>query len=160
VLLFGFNYAYSQESKSQICKNACKVLNDPNFCKRICEIELSNLKWKFLDFNALGDAFFYNLETVSVPKDIVKGWIKIVFSEKGKQKWIKSQGEFGKMYKNLDYSLTSYEIDCSQKKCRLLETIDYASNGSIIISGPNPEREWKLIPSNSIMEDLFKKVCR
>jgi len=123
-----------------------------------------NSNWKFLGFDALGNALFYDPKNVFISENIIKGWVKAIYSKKGKSSFIKLMSttgiNFEEIFKNLDYVLFSYEIDCSQKKCRLLETIDYASNGSIIISGPNPEREWKLIPSNSIMEDLFKKVCR
>jgi hypothetical protein len=158
ILLFGFNYAYSQESKSQICKNACKVLNDPNFCKRICEIEISDPKWKFYNLS-IGGAWFLDPTSISAFNNVVKVRVKIIYSEIEKQQIVKIMG---REYKKLDHSLILYEIDCAKKRERIISLVAYASDGLVINSRkiPNFPAEWIPILPNSVAESLFKEVCR
>jgi hypothetical protein len=70
------------------CKSRCNSFNnDPKFCKRICEKEIFEPKWKLLGFYIPGLAYFYDL--VSTSDGIVKVWLKTIYSEKGKQDYIK-----------------------------------------------------------------------
>jgi len=162
VLLFGFNYGYSQkndfEEAIRKCKETCGKYNSPKFCKRICEIEISNPRWKLYRFGTLGSAYFYDLESISTSHNIVKVWEKIIFSERDKQHQIKKYGE---KYENLDQTLNLLKIDCSEKRFQILVGVDYASDGSIIYRGEIPEylAEWYSIPPDSIIEKLFEEVC-
>jgi hypothetical protein len=172
VLLVCFNYAHSQDNNLKIvieegikaCKEGCKTYNSPGFCKRICEKEIFDLRWKFLDLDSLGSAHFYDSESIVVSGNIVKVWKKLIYSERGKQYYIKwrIQKKLNvKGYKNLDYTLDLFKIDCFKKKFQILETIDYASDGSILESVNFPEflSEWSSILPDSVGEGLFKKVC-
>jgi len=66
------------------------------------------------------------------------------------------------LYKNLDHSLVLYEIDCAKKRFRKLSFADYASDGSILDSGDIPKflSEWDSILPGSVIERLFKEVCK
>jgi hypothetical protein len=193
LLLFNFNYGYSQESNSEEvikdCKNQCNSYNNsPEFCKRICEKEIFDSRWKFFAFNPSGSAFFYDLKTKSMSGDsryvikdridneaksisdrvtivrigIVKVWTKIIFSEKHKQFYIKFNNLDAEKYEKLDYKLTLYKIDCPAREFKLLETIDYASDGSVLGKQEFPEFfiEWKAIEPNSVIKILFDQVCK
>jgi len=180
VLLLCFDYANSQdnslkkvmkeaikeviEEAIKTCKEECKILNSPRFCKRICEKEIFDPRWKFLDFDTLGAAYFYDSESIVVSGNIVKVWVKQIYSERNKQYYIKLRIQKKlnvKGYKNLDYTLDLFKIDCLEKKFQILETIDYASDGSILESVDIPEflSEWSSITPDSVGEGLFKKVC-
>jgi hypothetical protein len=161
VLLFGFNYAYSQESDFEevikVCKNLCSFVNNNlKFCERICEIEIFDPRWRLYNFNSLGSAYFYDPESISTSYNIVKVWTKIIYSEKDKQRYIK---KFGKKYKKLDYSLSLSEIDCSKKRYRVLNLVYYALNGSVIDITDNFLAEWHSIIPDSVQETLFEEVC-
>jgi len=65
LLLLGFNYGCSKKNNSEEtikkCKNKCR--DDPNFCSRICEKEILDPRWKFLNFDKnSGSAFFMILK--------------------------------------------------------------------------------------------------
>jgi hypothetical protein len=164
ILLFSLNYGCSKRSSSKEtaikeCKNTCSALNDPNFCSRICEKEILNPRWKFYGFDEFGSAWFYDLESISTSYDIVSVWIKKIYSEEARQKEIKESGE---RYKELDYSLGFSKIDCSKRRGQPLGIIVYAFDGSIInqIEIPESSNIWQPIPPDSMMEKLFKEVCK
>ena len=170
------------------CAQQCKLITDPEYCKRICEKEIFDSRWKFFAFNPSGSAFFYDLKTKSMSGDsryvikdridneaksisdrvtivrigIVKVWTKIIFSEKHKQFYIKFNNLDAKKYEKLDYNLTLYKIDCPAREFKLLETINYASDGSVLGKQEFPESfiEWKAIEPNSVIKILFDQVCK
>jgi hypothetical protein len=173
VLLLCFNYAHSQDNEREkavkefekaieTCKDWCKTYNGPEFCKRICEKEIFDLRWEFLDFDILGSALFYDPESVFTSDGIVKVWVKQIYSEKDKQDFIKGLSVKSiKRYKNLDYSLYLIKIDCSERKFQMLEAIGYASDGSVLGIENIPEflAKWISIPPDSGIERLFEEVC-
>jgi len=157
MFLLKFNYGCSKkendfEETAKNCKRVCEVYNDPKFCERICEIEIFNPRWTFLLFNKFGSAFFYDSKSLSASDKIVKVWVKMIYSEREKLH------DFGRKYENLDFVLDLFEINCIENEFRLLSSIMYASDGSII------KREdffpvWKPIVPNSTGEAIFKTIC-
>jgi hypothetical protein len=172
VLLVCFNYAHSQDNNLKVieedikaCKEVCKTYNSPGFCKRICEKEIFDPRWKIFSFSSSGSAWFYDSESIVVSGNIVKVWEKQIHSERSKQNYIKSKIQKKlnvKRYENLDYTLDLLKIDCFKKKYQILESIDYASDGSVLDSIDIPEflAEWSSIPPDSVIEGLFEKVCK
>jgi len=161
--LFSFNYLSSMDYEK--CLEECKEIHkkEPNFCKRVCE---PDVYWTFLCFDEKGSAYFYHVEEVVqsyiFPKEkIVTMWVKKIFSNKDKLKYIK----LGPKYKKIDYEITLYKIDCAEKKYKLLKTVIYASDGSVIkeVSAPKWETEWMLkwdyIVPGSMERKLLIKVC-
>ncbi|MBO8144204.1 MAG: hypothetical protein H0Z16_06455 [Thermodesulfobacterium sp.] len=168
MFLFEFNYGYSQKNDFEeaikekiikVCKEYCRIYNSPKFCKRICEVEISDPRWIFLGFDSSGSARFYDSKSLSTSDNIVKVWVKIIYSERAKQEYIK---EKGRKYENLDLSLDLLEIDCTKKIFQILSFIYYASDGSVIDSYDYPEflADWNPIPPDSMIEALFKKICQ
>jgi hypothetical protein len=108
VLLLCFDYAYSQDNSLKkvegeaikevieevikICKEECRIVNTPRFCKRICEKEIFDPRWKFLGFSDDGSAYFYDSKSIFISDGIIKVWGKLIYSEKGKQDLIKKKG--------------------------------------------------------------------
>jgi hypothetical protein len=162
LLLLGFNYSCSKkidfEETIKKCKDECSDINAPDFCKRICEKEILNPRWKFLGFDAYGSARFYDLESISTSHDIVSVWEKMIYSERIRHKL----KEIGIKAEKLDRALLFYQIDCSKKRTRSLEGIFYASDDSILgkIDYSEDTAIWKPIPPNTWVERLFKEVCK
>jgi len=89
------------------CEATC--LEESNFCERVCKFD-PHLNWIFLGFDMQGNAQFYYVENVD--QNIAKVWVKRIFSNKGKQKYIKMDPK----YKKIDQLITLCEIDCAEKK--------------------------------------------
>jgi hypothetical protein len=162
LLLIVFLLGCSSQIKN--CKETCKRSNSEEFCERICEKEIFDPRWKFLDFDRLGSAWFYDPKSIVVSGNIVKVWGKQIFSERGKQNYIKRriQRELNvKGYENLDRALHLLKIDCSEKEYKILERIDY-SDSSVLYYADIPEflAEWHSILPNSLIERLFEEVCK
>ena len=164
LLLLGFNYSCSKKIDSEEtikkCKDECSNINDPDFCKRICEKEILNPRWKFFTFDKEGSAWFYDLESISTSYDIVPVWLKTICSERVRQNKIK---EIGKKAEKLDHFLWFCEIDCSKRRYRVLELIAYASNDSILEEKKNYSENttiWEPILPDTRIEWLFKEICK
>jgi len=102
--------------------------------------------------------FYYDTKEITYPsKDIVKVLTKWAYTEKG----IKNAKEiFGENYKNLSYSIKSYEINCKDKTSRILSITDYNKDGSVIPSNSKTNAEWSSISPESVLESLYKMVCK
>jgi len=140
------------------CKITCP--GEPNFCKRVCEPDLN---WIFLSFDDKENAHFYHVESVEqniFDQKIVKVWEKIIFSNKGKQDYIKELVKFNPEHKKIDYNITLWEIICAEKKVRMLEVTDYALDGSIIESVNFFElTEWHYFAPGTTGREFLEKVC-
>jgi len=101
---------------------------------------------------------YYDTEEITHPtKDIVKVLTKWVYTEKG----IKNAKEiFGENYKNLSYSIKSYEINCKDKTSRILSITDYNKDGTVISSDSKTNAEWSRVSPESALESLYKMVCK
>ena len=101
---------------------------------------------------------YYDTEEITHPtKDIVKVLTKWAYTEKG----IKNAKEiFGENYKNLSYSIKSYEINCKDKPSRILSITDYNKDGTVISSDSKTNAEWSRVSPESALESLYKMVCK
>ena len=103
---------------------------------------------------------FYNAENmIRSSRDIVEGWTKLEYTERGIIETVK---KFGKYYENLSYSLELWEINCTEKKHRLLSVTLYPVEGRILYTNQAGSRlpPWKIISRESIEERLYKAVCK
>jgi hypothetical protein len=101
---------------------------------------------------------YYDTEEITHPsKDIVKVLTKWVYTEKG----IRNAKEiFGEKYENLSYSIKSYEIKCTDRTSRILSITDYNKDGTVISSDSKTNPEWSHISPESVLETLYKMVCK
>jgi len=90
------------------------------------------------------------------PQKIVKVWIKQVYSERDRNILISLVGP---RHENLSYSINSLEFVCGRKLTRFLSMAYYSENGDLL-SLENPPDKWESIPSNSMFDALYKKVCK
>ena len=103
---------------------------------------------------------FYDAENMSrSSQDIMEVWTKLVYKERGVVEMVK---EFGKHYENLSYSLELWEINCAEKKQRLLSITAYSEEGNILYTDQAGSRPppWKMIRRGSNEESLYGALCK
>lgn len=119
-------------------------------------VEVQRSNWKLYSETDFFSSY-YDTETVyHFSKNIVKVWVKEVNTEKG---IIDMVNHLGEKYKDCDHIKKLYEVDCAEKKFRILSSDAYSKAGEIIISDDYPS-EWKSIIPKSEGEALHKTVCR
>ncbi len=107
--------------------------------------------WKFLQTNSQGE-FFYDPENITRSKgNIVGVWLKIVYSKEFKEK----EG-----LDDLNQTVGLWEINCQDKKVCLLSTSHYSKEGEISAPQVWLPPEWKSIAPNTIMDTLYKELCK
>ena len=103
---------------------------------------------------------FYNAEDmIRSPEDNVKVWTKLEYTQRGVVEMVR---EFGKHYEKLSYSEELREINCTDKKHRLLSITAYSTEGNILYTNQAGSRlpPWKVISPKSIEGSLYKALCK
>jgi hypothetical protein len=94
---------------------------------------------------------------------IVQVSVKEVYSDKGREKFIQTMTEnriSTKEYDKLLYRIYLNEIDCKNKKMKILSINNYDTNGKVFGSRNYPEGEWEHIAPDSHRDTLRKNVCQ
>ena len=100
---------------------------------------------------------YYDKETINrASKNIVSVWVKEVNTEKGVTDMVE---HFGEEFKNCDHVKKLCEIDCAEKRIRVLSSAAYSREGEVIISSDSPGK-WISIVPKSEGEALHKIVCK
>jgi Surface-adhesin protein E len=121
--------------------------------------EAWGMNWKLFHQDDSG-MYFYDMENIIRPsQDIVEGWTKLEYTERGV---IEMVIKFGKHYKNLSYSLEFWEINCAEKEHRLSLFTAYSPEGKVLYTDEAGSRPppWKTISRGSVEERLYKAVCK
>jgi hypothetical protein len=114
--------------------------------------------WKPLRPSKDGDTNFYDANSVTRPsKDIVKGSLKIVFSQKSVNREV---DKLGSTYKDLSHRIISWEMNCTEKKAAFVEITTYSKKGTIISSIKPDKKTFTAIPPGSVGEELYKLLCK
>ena len=112
--------------------------------------------WKLIGTSWETD-YFYDPQGVSrLSQEIVQVWMKKIYGEKKVKEFIKG---IGPEFKELSYDLSLIEVNCSEKKFRLLAFSYYNQDGSLISSITSDSSSWNFIAPDSILEALFDIVC-
>ncbi len=100
---------------------------------------------------------YYDKETINhISKNIVNVWVKEVNTEKGITDMV---NRFGEEFKNCDHIKKLYEVDCAEKRIRVLSSVAYSRGGEVVISYDSPG-QWIFIVPKSEGEALHKTVCK
>ena len=102
---------------------------------------------------------FYDAEDmIRSSHDTVEVWTKSEYTERGVTEMVK---KFGRHYENLNYSEELWEINCTEKKDRLLSIAAYSAEGNILYTDQAESRlpPWKIIPRKSVEESLYEALC-
>ena len=112
--------------------------------------------WKPYYFHEILSAY-YDAQSITRPsKNIVRVWEKRNFTKKGV---VDMMGRLGKEYKNLSHLINLQEINCIEKKARLLSGTWYDNKGGVIDSFSSP-LEWDFIVPESMNEALYEEICK
>jgi hypothetical protein len=93
---------------------------------------------------------------------IVQVSVKVIYSDKGREKFIQTMTENGistKEYDKLSDRIYLKEIDCKNQKMKILSINNYDTNGKVFGSRNYPEGEWEHIAPDSHRDALRKNVC-
>jgi hypothetical protein len=117
------------------------------------------MDWKLYAKTDLYECFYDAEDMIRSSQDIAEVWTKLVYTERGVVEMVK---EFGKHYENLSYSLELWEINCAEKKHRLLSTTAYSVEGNILYTNQAGSHSppWKIISRESVEESLYKALCK
>jgi Surface-adhesin protein E len=121
--------------------------------------EVWGADWKLFAETDLYECFYDAEDITPSAKNVVEVWAKMEYTRQGITGIVK---KFGKHYADLSYSLELFEISCTEKKERILSITEYSIDGKILyansVKGHPPA--WKIIPRESIDENLYKAVCK
>jgi hypothetical protein len=115
--------------------------------------------WKLFAETDLYECFYDAEDTAPSSENIVDVWAKLEYTEKGVNGIVT---KFGKHYAHLSYSLELWEVNCTERKDRILSITEYSSEGKILYADSAEEKlpPWKIIARQSVDESLYKAVCK
>ncbi len=112
--------------------------------------------WRLYEESKM-ESYYYDAESITrISKNTVRVWDKCVYTEAGKAVLVK---RFGDKYINLLSTRAVFEINCVERKHRLLH-VTYFSKDNEILNSRFGEGEWRYIAPDSVDEALFKAVCK
>jgi len=99
-------------------------------------------------------SYFFDVESIIRQRNIVKVWMKAVYSEEGR---LEEKRKLGGKYSNLTDSRALVEIDCKNKWHDVAVLIVYSMEGEVIISDFRElERDFRV--PESILEAFCKTL--
>ena len=121
--------------------------------------EVWGADWKLFAEDDLYECFYDAEDMTPSSENIVDVWAKLEYTKKGVTGIVT---KFGKHYADLSYSLELFEINCTEKKERILSITEYSVDGKILFANSVQGRlpGWKKIPRESVDESLYKTVCK
>jgi len=126
--------------------------------------EKSSSDWIEYGTNKNGDVYLYNKGNIEKNKEkyTVQVWTKIVYSNKGREKYIQNMIKDGlstKGWDKLSYTMSLFEIDCKKKWNKPLFIIEYDTDNSVLWSDNYDDSKWEYIVPDTKDDTLQKKVC-
>jgi hypothetical protein len=65
-----------------------------------------------------------------------------------------------KELEGFSYIINTNEINCLEKKSRILSSTLYDENDNVLYTKTRENEDWKSIPPKSDLEDLTKEICK
>ena len=116
--------------------------------------------WEKNYTDANGDIVLYKVEQRT--KETVQVWGKRVFSDTGREEFLRDRRENGfstKGWEKLGHFTSLYEIDCRKKIGRLLSVVIYDTDGKVVYADSFGKPKWDDILPDTVGDTLHKKVC-
>ena len=116
--------------------------------------------WRYLDRNEMAE-FYYDADSITRPPSriILRVKEKRVFTEKGVAEAAGRSG-FGEKYRDLSFVVAVSEFNCAEKLKRTLSLVWYSRDEKILASDEGLGRQWDSIPSGSVSEVLYQRLCK
>jgi hypothetical protein len=120
-------------------------------------LETRGVSWKL--YATTDEAsYYYDAESIThSSENIVEVSVKLHFTDRGILQMVE---EFGERYQNLSEEIESYEINCSEKKFRILSVTRTSKEGEVILRVSRGAAAWTSIPKDSTSEILCEAVSR
>jgi len=119
--------------------------------------------WVEYGKTSLGDVYSYNKVKIKHRKNAVQVWVRFVYSDEGRKRYIQGMRKYGgstEGYDNLSQTLTLYEINCEKGMSRVLSIIEYNNQGVTLYRGSSDKSKWIYIVPGSVKDNLRKKICK
>ncbi len=106
---------------------------------------------------------FYDLKSINHPtENIVEVAEKQDYTKEGVKFTVE---QLGRKYENLGHLITSWQINCPDKKFRFLSLTYYSKEKTVIYSwkllySSGHGEEWSSFSAGSVGERLYKAVCK
>ena len=119
--------------------------------------EVWGVDWKSCFSNDYETVYYDAENVVHTSQNLVRFLGKTVYTEKGASNVVKNVPEY-KIPPS--FLLTLNEMDCAEKKYRVLEMTIYSVDGKIIFSSKNPASQWIVIRPETVAQLLHEAVCK
>ena len=134
----------------------------------LCYSQVRGENWMYFSTSNNADHYYDKASLQSLSAKTVRVSEKAVYTEDGKNWYVNKLLKIGYSKKNLKrqgyYSLreniSSWEMDCEQKTRNLLRTTYYNEKGIIYDRSYQPGEYKSSIIAGSVMENLYKIVCK
>jgi hypothetical protein len=103
--------------------------------------------------------WYYKSNSINIDDQthIIKGWVKIVYTDKGKQEFLKTHKK--DKYKDIDRSLSILSINYNKLTYQENRVVYYSKSDNIIGSDDLSEKKDNFIPK-SIGDELLNKILK
>jgi hypothetical protein len=118
-----------------------------------------NRGWKHL-ISAKGGEYYYNPRTIIRSGRKVKVWEKNVSDKERFLEGLRKRNVATENYLGFAYSLIHVELDCAEKKYRILADVVYDTKGKVLHSQKDKDEAWDAVLTESIVGKLFTAVCK
>jgi len=124
-----------------------------------------NDDWVIYETSYGGDVYSYSKVSIKPKtKDMVQVWSKQVYSDKSREEVIQKLMESGLFTKTelekLSYNVILQEIDCKEKKSRIVSIRYYDKDSNVLYSSAVEKIIWTYIIPDTVTDILRKKVCK
>jgi Surface-adhesin protein E len=113
--------------------------------------EAGGADWKYYGQTQTA-SYFFDIDSISRQENIVRVWMKVVYSEKGR---LEEAAKLGGKYINLTDSKALVEIDCRNKWHHVAVLLVYSMEGEVILLS-GKQRDQNFIIPESILESFCK----
>ena len=114
--------------------------------------------WKALNSDDSG-ASYYDLDSrILISQGVFRVWEQYVYTA---ESVTKKMMKYGSKYEGLKSSMTLWEINCTEKKARIVRTADYSHDGKVISKtkeGAEPW-PWDSYRPGSLGGRLIQAIC-
>ncbi len=111
--------------------------------------------WNMYGMNK-GEAYLYDKHTLKYSGEMVRVWTRLVLSDQSKGELAKLLGQ---KYEGVTYSNYLEELQCTDKKIRVLSIVFYNKDNDVLGSVNYDDSKWVVIPPESVFDRLHNKVC-
>ena len=114
--------------------------------------------WKALKSDDSGASYCDMDSRVLISKGVFRVWEQYVYTA---ESVTKKMMKYGSKYEGLKNSMTLWEINCAEKKARIISTADYSHDGKVISKTKDGAKPWPWdsYPPGSLGDRLIQAIC-